>query len=96
MENNSKDIINNDSNDGVTVIKTDIGSQSGQNKCPKCGATDISPVYRNTSARHTYEKETKHDMKNLKKIDNFLRSKNGQSNRMMQGANNNYIGGKFH
>lgn len=35
-------------------------------------------------------------MKNLKKIDNFLRGKNGQSNRMMQGANNNYIGGKFH
>ena len=44
MENNSKDIINNNSNDGVTVIKTDTGSQSGQNKCPKCGATDISPV----------------------------------------------------
>lgn len=56
----------------------------------------IYAIYRNTSARHTYEKETKHDMKNLKKIDNFLRSKNGQSNRMMQGANNNYIGGKFH
>lgn len=44
MENNSKDIINNNYNDGVTVIKTDTGSQSGQNKCPKCGATDISPV----------------------------------------------------
>lgn len=44
MENNSKGIINNNSNDGVTVIKTDTGSQSGQNKCPKCGATDISPV----------------------------------------------------
>lgn len=44
MKNNSKDIINNNSNDGVTVIKTDTGSQSGQNKCPKCGATDISPV----------------------------------------------------
>lgn len=44
MENNSKDIINNNFNDGVTVIKTDTGSQSGQNKCPKCGATDISPV----------------------------------------------------
>ena len=26
----------------VTVIKTDNGSRDGQNKCPKCGATDIS------------------------------------------------------
>ncbi len=56
----------------------------------------IYAIYRNTSARHTYEKETKHDMKNLKKIDNFLRSKNGQSSRIMQGANNNDIRGKFH
>lgn len=56
----------------------------------------IYTIYRDTSARYTYEKETKHDMKNLKKIDNFLRSKNGQSNRMMQGANNNDIRGKFH
>ena len=56
----------------------------------------IYNIYRNKSARHTYEKETKRDMKNLKKIDNFLRGKNGQSNRMMQGANNNDIRGKFH
>lgn len=25
-----------------TVVQTDIGSKDGQNKCPKCGATDIS------------------------------------------------------
>ena len=26
----------------VKIIKTDEGSKDGQNKCPKCGATDIS------------------------------------------------------
>lgn len=26
----------------TTVIKTDVGAKDGQNKCPKCGATDIS------------------------------------------------------
>lgn len=36
----------------------------------------IYNIYQNKGARHTYEKETKHDMKNLKKIDNFVRSKN--------------------
>jgi len=25
-----------------TVVKTDVGAKDGQNKCPKCGATDIS------------------------------------------------------
>lgn len=25
-----------------TIIKTDVGAKDGQNKCPKCGATDIS------------------------------------------------------
>ena len=25
-----------------TIIKTDVGNKDGQNKCPKCGATDIS------------------------------------------------------
>lgn len=26
----------------ATVIKTDVDAKDGQNKCPKCGATDIS------------------------------------------------------
>lgn len=56
----------------------------------------IYNIYRNKGARHTCEKETKHDMKNLKKIDNFVRSKNRQSSSRMQGANNNDIRGKFH
>ena len=25
-----------------TIIQTDVGAKDGQNKCPKCGATDIS------------------------------------------------------
>ena len=56
----------------------------------------IYNTYRNKSARHTYEKETKRDMKNLKKIDNFVRSNNGQTSSMMDGANNRTIRGKFH
>ena len=56
----------------------------------------IYNIYRNKSARHTYEKETKRDMKNLKKIDNFVRSNNGQTSSMMDGANNRTIRGKFH
>lgn len=55
----------------------------------------IYNIYRNKSARHTYEKETKRDMKNLKKIDNFVRSNNGQTSSMMDGANNRTIRGKF-
>lgn len=45
-----------------TVVKTDVGAQDGQNKCPKCGATDIS-VNLNTGklrcnfCRHEFEPE---------------------------------------
>ena len=56
----------------------------------------IYNIYRNTSARHTYEKETKREMKNLRKIDNFVRKNNGQTGSMMDGANNRTIRGKFH
>lgn len=27
---------------GPTIVQTDVGSKDGQNKCPRCGATDIS------------------------------------------------------
>ena len=43
MEDNTKTNITN-TNNGPTIIKTDNGIENGQNKCPKCGATDISPV----------------------------------------------------
>ena len=29
-------------NDAPTIVQTDVGAKDGQNKCPKCGATDIS------------------------------------------------------
>ena len=32
----------NNSSDAPTIVKTDVGAKDGQNKCPKCGATDIS------------------------------------------------------
>ena len=44
----------------VTVVQTDVGEKNGQNKCPKCGATDIS-VNSNTGklrcnfCRHEFE-----------------------------------------
>ena len=28
--------------DEIKVVKTDEGAKDGQNKCPSCGATDIS------------------------------------------------------
>ena len=30
------------SNDEPRIIQTDVGAKDGQNKCPQCGATDIS------------------------------------------------------
>ena len=43
MEDNTKTNVT-DINNEPTIIKTDNGIENGQNKCPKCGATDISPV----------------------------------------------------
>jgi len=37
-----------------TVIKTDVGAKDGQNKCPKCGATDISLNVKNGQLRCNY------------------------------------------
>ena len=51
--------------------------------------------YRNAGARHTYEKETKRDMTNLKEEDNFVRHEKGLSNSTMRGANNNSIKGSI-
>ncbi len=44
------------------IVKTDIGSKDGQNKCPKCGATDISLNVKNgllrcNFCRHEFEPE---------------------------------------
>lgn len=51
--------------------------------------------YRNQGARHTYEKETKRDMTNIKEEDNFVRHEKGLSNSYMRGANNNSVRGSI-
>ena len=50
------------SNDEPKVVKTDVGAKDGQNKCPKCGATDISTnaktgKLRCNFCRHEFEPE---------------------------------------
>lgn len=50
------------SSDAPTIVQTDVGAKDGQNKCPKCGATDIA-VNVNTGrlrcnfCRHEFEPE---------------------------------------
>lgn len=45
----------------VKVVQTDTGAANGQNKCPKCGATDISPTsdgkLRCNYCRHIFDAE---------------------------------------
>jgi hypothetical protein len=50
--------------------------------------------YRNSNARHTYETETKKQMSNLRKVDNFIQSKKGLTNSTMNGANNKKVNGE--
>jgi len=52
----------NSNDEAVKVIQTDVGSKDGQNKCPKCGATDISlnannGLLRCNFCRHEFEPE---------------------------------------
>jgi len=28
--------------EGIKVVQTDVGAKDGQNKCPKCGSTEIT------------------------------------------------------
>ncbi len=50
--------------------------------------------YRNASARHTYEKDTKKSITNLRNVDKYLKTETGLSNSMMIGANNKRVDGK--
>lgn len=62
-------------NGAPTVVKTDVGAKDGQNKCPKCGSTDVS-LNTNTGrlrcnyCRYEFEPEKvmgfKADISNLK------------------------------
>ncbi len=47
--------------------------------------------YRNTKARHTYEKETLSAMKDLQMVDQFLKRRNKLKNSKISGANNESV-----
>ena len=53
----------------------------------------IYSKYRNKGARHTYEVETQREIKNLRVVDNFIKSKKQLTNRTMAGANNKKVYG---
>ena len=49
--------------------------------------------YRNKSARHYHEKETKSTMSNLRTRDDFVKKRTGLRNKRMEGANNTVVRG---
>ncbi len=59
----------------ATVVQTDVGAKDGQNKCPKCGATDISLNVKNGKlrcnfCRHEFEPEKLDSMeKDISKLE---------------------------
>lgn len=53
----------------------------------------IYSKYRNSNARHTYEKETKKNMTNIKKYDRFIERRKGLSNSKISGMNNRNVNG---
>ncbi len=50
--------------------------------------------YRNTNARHTYETETKTNISNLRKVDQFIKSEKGLTNPKISGVNNTHVEGE--
>lgn len=65
---------NNQERKETTIVQTDIGSKDGQNKCPKCGATEISLNVKSGKlrchyCRHEFEPQKvvrlEEDIKNL-------------------------------
>ena len=51
MANEEKKVLTEQNSDNTVVVKTDEGAIDGQNKCPKCGATDISLDVKNAKLR---------------------------------------------
>lgn len=49
--------------------------------------------YRNSDKRHTYEKETKNQISNVRTVDNYIERRKRLRNRTMKGANNKIIYG---
>ena len=54
----------------------------------------IYAKYRNKSARHTYEEETKYEISNMKKEDTFIRQKKRLTNRVIEDRNDNTLDGE--
>lgn len=50
--------------------------------------------YRNSGARHSYEKDTKTNLTNLRQVDNFIRSEKRLKNAYIVGANNKRLEGE--
>ena len=50
--------------------------------------------YRNRDARHTYERETKNNMTNIQKVDQFVTKRTRLSNSRIKGANNTQVDGQ--
>lgn len=75
MEENKEEILENQEMNEATVVKTDAGAKDGQNKCPKCGATDISLNTKNGKlrcnfCRHEFEPEKLDSMeKDISKLE---------------------------
>ena len=51
--------------------------------------------YRNASARHTYEMETKNEITNVKSNDRLINSETGLTSSSMSGANNHKLEGEY-
>lgn len=49
--------------------------------------------YRNSNARHKYERDTKSQMSNLRKVDNYIERRTGLTSSTMSGTNNNTVNG---
>ena len=72
MQNESSEKITPTSNEQTnepTIIKTDVDAKNGQNKCPKCGSTDISlnvttGKLRCNFCRHEFEPQKLENMQN--------------------------------
>ena len=75
MNENNEEILKNQEANDTTIIKTNTEAKDGQNKCPKCGATDISLNTKNGKlrcnfCRHEFEPEKMDSMeKDISKLE---------------------------
>lgn len=51
--------------------------------------------YRNSGARHKHELETKNEMRNLQRVDNYVERLTGLESSHMRDANNTFVNGSF-